>query len=305
MANLEEQTAVERVGDGKYRANVSTDWKMWVPVGGYLAAIALRAAQAESSMARPASLTCHYLGEAEFGPAELEVTKLRSTEQAESFRVRMTQGETVVLETLIWATQSGGYGPKVDWLAPPECPPPTDLADIVLDEDVIEMMGDEPMWKNFEIRPIRLGHVVPVNAEGLTEEQLKLVPKRHARIRAWDRFMGGQVSKDLWVDACRYLILTDVSVFPTVATPFTPPLPFVAPTLDLTVHFHNYAPEEEWILIEGHGSAASEGLIAAETRLWTQAGEVLATGYGHMTFQDLSVPSSPAVEKTWFEPVGS
>jgi acyl-CoA thioesterase len=300
MPNLEEQTAVQRVGDGKYRAEVSTDWKMWVPVGGYLASIAMRAAQAETEHPRPASLTCHYLAEANFGEAELEVTKLRTNPQSDSLRVSMRQQGVTILEAMIWAVPTGGYGPKVDFLQPPDVPPPDGLAEIVLDEDVVEMMGDEPFWKNFEIRPIRLGHTLPVE-EGLTEEEKKLRPKRAARIRAWDRFMGGQTYSDPWVDACRYLIISDVSQFPTVATPFTPPLQFIAPTLDLTVEFHNFAPQEEWLLIEGTGSAAADGLIGAESRLWTRTGEVLATGQSHMLFVDLSAPSSPATEGTWFE----
>jgi acyl-CoA thioesterase len=274
---------------------------MWVPVGGYLASIALRAAQAETGMARPASLTCHYLAEAEFAPVDLEVTKLRSMQRAESLQVRMIQNGVSILETLIWATPTGVYGPKANWLPPPDVPPPTELAEIVLDDDVVALMGDEPFWKNFEIRPIRLGHVIPVEDNGLSEEERRLLPKRHARIRAWDRFMNGQTFEDLWVDACRYLIITSVSAFPTVATPFTPPLPFIAPTLDLTVAFHSFAPKEQWLLVEGNGNYAGDGLLGCESRLWTQAGDLLATAYSHMTFRDLSVIQSASQERAWFE----
>lgn len=304
MPTLEEQTAVERVGDGKYRGEVSTEWKMWVPVGGYLASIALQAARAESNLARPASLTCHYLAEAQFGPVDIEVAKLRDTEQSESFEVRMSQEGKTILAALVWAVPTGSYGPHVSWLAPPEVPPPDDLPNIVLDDDVIAMMGDEPFWKNFEIRPVRLGHTVEV-PEGLSKEELKLAPKRHARIRAWDRFMNGATYPDPWMEACRYLIISDVSQFPTVATPFTPPLPFVAPTLDLTVHFHNFAPDSEWLLIEGVGSASADGLIGAHATLWTREGEIVATAKSHMTFLDLSAPASPAETKTWFEATAS
>lgn len=276
---------------------------MWVPVGGYLASLALRAAHAESAMARPASLTVHYLGEAEFAPVDLEVTRLKTSPEAESLQVRMTQNGEPVLMALIWATPTGVYGPKANFLPPAEVPPPDDLPDIVLDEDVIAMMGDEPMWKNFEIRPVRLGHTIDVDTAGKTEEELRLLPKRHPRIRAWDRFMNGQTFADPWLEACRYLIITDVSQFPTMATPFTPPLPFVAPTLDLTVEFHNFV-RDEWLLIEGNGSYAGDGLLGCESRLWDRSGELLATGYSHMTFKDLSAPSSPAEEHAWFETVG-
>ena len=299
MASLEEQTAVVRVGEGKYRADVSTDWKMWVPVGGYLAAIALRAAQAESTMARPASITVHYLAEAKFEPVELEVTKLSAQRPAESFRVHMSQDGVSILEALVWSRPTNQHGPRVTWLPAPDVPPPGDLNDMVLEQDLVALTGNETFWKNFQIRPIHdrdAGDPGP----GAEEPQGRLQPKRPARIRAWDRFMNGASFDDPWVDACRYLILTDVSQMPTVVEPFTPPpMPFIAPTLDLTVEFHNFAPREEWLLIEGNGSNASDGLLGTESRLWTSTGELLATGYSHMVFIDLS--PEPSDDRAWFE----
>src|SRR5215467_13225583 len=103
MASLEQQTAVERTADGQYRGVISEDWKMWVPVGGYLTAIALRAAQASSTMARPVSVSCHYLNEATFGPCDLDVTILRSTDRADSLLVRMNQHGKDVLVALVSA----------------------------------------------------------------------------------------------------------------------------------------------------------------------------------------------------------
>src|SRR3954463_14766687 len=101
MESLDQQTAVEQTAEGKYRCTISEAWKMWTPVGGYMSAIALRAAQAASAMARPVSMTCHYLNEATFGPADLEVTKLSSTERAESLLVRMSQGGLDILTMLV------------------------------------------------------------------------------------------------------------------------------------------------------------------------------------------------------------
>src|SRR5437763_2649210 len=64
VGDLEEDTAVERVSNGRYRATVSSDWALWGPVGGYLASIALRAAGAHSALPLPASLSCQYLSRA-------------------------------------------------------------------------------------------------------------------------------------------------------------------------------------------------------------------------------------------------
>ena len=56
MGDVEIDTAPEPVGDGRYRAGCMGDWEIWGPCGGYVAAIALRAAGAESpSPVPPAS----------------------------------------------------------------------------------------------------------------------------------------------------------------------------------------------------------------------------------------------------------
>src|ERR1700680_2264381 len=108
MISLDQQTAVERTADGKYQGMICEDWKMWVPVGGYLTSIALRAVQASSTMVRPVSVTCHYLHEATFGPCDLEVTKLLSTERVESLLVRMNQEGNDILVALVSAAPKIG-----------------------------------------------------------------------------------------------------------------------------------------------------------------------------------------------------
>ena len=59
MGDLERDTRL--VGEkGRYTATLSRDWEIWGPNGGYLAAIALRAAGAEAAIQRPASFTGHF-----------------------------------------------------------------------------------------------------------------------------------------------------------------------------------------------------------------------------------------------------
>src|SRR5688572_4922727 len=103
MGDLGVDTTVERVGEGRYRAVLSSDWEIWGPMGGYIASVALRAAGAESPFARPASFTCHYLGVAAFDAVDIEVTALRSARTALSQRVEITQGGKRMLEATVWS----------------------------------------------------------------------------------------------------------------------------------------------------------------------------------------------------------
>ena len=57
MGNLADDSVVERVDDGRYTAKLSSDWEIWGPMGGYVAAVALRAAGAESPFSRPAAFS--------------------------------------------------------------------------------------------------------------------------------------------------------------------------------------------------------------------------------------------------------
>ena len=47
---------------------------------------------------------------------------------------------------------------------------------------------------------------------------------------------------------------------------------------DLTVQFHGFAPETEWMLADGVVPLAQDGLLGCTSRLWSEGGRLLATG---------------------------
>ena len=305
VSDLSTQTAVEFVEPGRYRAHVSPEWKLWGPVDGYLAALAMRAAGAHTSMARPASFSCHYLGEAKFDAVDLEVTTLRKTHRAESIKVRMTQEGFGILEALVWTTETGMTGPEGNWTPAPEAPEPEELSELKLDEDAAEMFGDSPFWANLEIRPVRLNPFHLITKEEVRAfrgDDDKFVAKLEPRNRAWERFAPRGAFDDPWVDACRYIIMVDISGYPTVAKPYTP-LVFIATTLDLTVTFHVAAPADDWLLIEGNATAVHEGLMACRTSIWSRDRSLAATGSLHMLYRDLAEIDPAAPDRMWRESV--
>ena len=96
VGDLAMDTAIEG-SDGRYRAQLSRDWEIWGPNGGYLAVIALRAAGAHTPLRRPATFSCHYLGVADFDAVDLDVRTIRGSRRAASVAVSMTQDGRPVL----------------------------------------------------------------------------------------------------------------------------------------------------------------------------------------------------------------
>jgi acyl-CoA thioesterase len=157
MGDLAEQTAVTplETEDGTesrcFTAMVHSDWEIWGPEGGYVAAIALRAAGMASPFARPASFYCHYLSVAAFEPVDLTVTPLRSGRTVLSQRVEMTQHGRPILDAMVWSVGQVEGLVHHD-LHPPEVPDPESL------KTPQEIWGDEGnrfnFWDNFDQRPL-------------------------------------------------------------------------------------------------------------------------------------------------------
>ena len=285
MGDLRRDTAVEALDEGsdkrsdsgsnavadtspdarRFRGEICPDWDLWGPVGGYLAAIAVRAAGASTALDRPASVACHYLSPARFGPVELSVTTGRRSRRAQSLRVLMTQRAAPVLEALVWAVAADLPGPDAHWVLAPDAPPPDALP---VFDPAQDLGGDPtaatPFWKNVEIRQVFL--------PGESRD-----PGGEPMLRSWERYLPQGAYGDPWADAARLLISADVSIYPAIAKGFAAPN-FIAPNLDLYVAFHTAPPTDEHLLIETRGTAAGGGLVSGRTRIWSPAGDLVASG---------------------------
>lgn len=266
VGDLAADTAVEPAGDGRYRAVLSDDWEIWGPMGGYVAAVALRAAGAASSFARPAAFSCHYLGVAAFDGVDIDVTPLRVARSAASHRVTITQGERPIMEALTWSVAEVD-GLVHDVAVAPDVPGPGELRSA---EELAE--GQEPpfpFWLNFDTRP--LDWVAEWPPAGPLEP----------RWRNWMRFAQWKAGAEPWLDAARLLLLADLPSWPSANRPHAwQQPPFIAPTLDLQVTFHRLVPDEPWLLVEGTSPVAADGLIGFTSRLWTTTGALVASGSG-------------------------
>lgn len=267
MGDLADDTSVEQQSDTRFTACPSQAWEIWGPMGGYMVALALRAAGVVAAFDRPASLTCHYLGVASFDPVELEVTTARRTKRAASLHVAITQAERPILDTQLWCI-GDVEGLVHDEIDAPDVPGPDGLA---CTEELFEDGPPYPFWNNVESRPVAVhpswpppGPVPPV-------------------WRTWCRLRPTATFADPWLDAARTAILLDVQSWPPAHThhAWADP-PFIAPSLDLYVAFHEPAPADPWLLADGYSPVASDGLIGWNGRLWSSARRLVASGGGQL-----------------------
>ena len=275
MGDLANDTAVTETGEGRYTATLSRAWEIWGPMGGYIASVALRAAGAASPFARPASFFCQYLGVASFDePVDIEVTTLRSARTALAQRVSITQGGKAMLEATVWSVgEVDGF--EHDATTPPDVLGPDELLTI-REQLTEEELAEGPrfaFWLNLEsknIEPLRRG---PSSTPG------------EPVWREWERFTPTATFEDPWVDACRALILIDVQSWPAANRPHWGSeklQQLYAPSLDLYVAFHDPQPASEWLLCDGRGSIARDGLMGWDGRLWSTDRRLVASGGGQL-----------------------
>jgi acyl-CoA thioesterase-2 len=261
-------TAVEPLGDGRFRAPVRRDWEIWGPMGGYMAGLALRAAGVDSPFARPASFFCHYLGVAAFEPVDLVVTTQRQARTACSQHVSITQHDRPILAAEIWSV-GDVEGLEHHLAVAPAVPAADELP--AIEELVPDEPAPFPFWDNVESRPLDF------------EQEWPPPGPRPPIWRSWVRLRPTPTFQDPWVDAVRSVILVDVQSWPAAHRPhaWREP-PFIAPSLDLYVAFNEPAPEAEWLLADGDAPTAGHGLMGWSGRLWSPHGRLVASGGGQL-----------------------
>ena len=278
MGDLEHDTGVEALGEGRYRATLSPEWEIWGPMGGYVAAVALRAAGVSSPFRRPASLACQYLAVAEFGAVDVTVTSRRSARTALAQRIEMTQRGRPVLDATVWSVGEV-RGLEHDAAVAPGVPGPDGLASME------ELLPGEPpffpFWDNIETRPLAFERPWPPDGP------------RPPVWQSWARFRPTATFEDPWVDAARAVILLDVQSWPAASRQHAwRQHAYVAPSLDLYVAFHEPAHDSEWLLADGYAPVAGEGLFGWWGRVWSTTRRLVASAAGQALFRE--VPSRPA-----------
>ena len=248
MTGFDAETALEPVGEARWRGEVPPTWSIGtVPNGGFMAALAARAARLASG-ASPRSLTLHYLAPPSEAEVDVLVTVVRQGGSTAFLRMEMVQGDRPVVLAL--AVCSGWYADAPSWsdALPPDLPGPEDC--IAVDPT---RSGVPPLIGRYDMR-IAPGEENP----------------RPARIAGWIRTADPRPSDEVALAA-----MTDAFIPPAF---FRAPVAVSVPTLELTIHFRGLPPEGEhpWIGAAFTTRVAAGGVCEEDGELWSAEGRLLA-----------------------------
>jgi acyl-CoA thioesterase II len=283
MGELGNDIEVEAVeGEAcRFRHRLARAWQVWGPNGGYIASVALRAAGRCTSLPRPASLSCLFLGAASYDAktVDIEVTSLRRSSRAEALRVSITQGDRLVLEAHVWAVAEGMPGMEHDVTRMPDVPKPYEL------KTFEELNPDEEtnhFWNNFDGKPV----------VWIPPEEWPPPPPVEPLVQQWMRYRPvATYPDDPWVDAARAVVLLDTYQWPAAHRAHLHRADdepaFIAPNMDQSIHFHSPAPTSEWLLIEARGPVAGGGLMAGESTVWSEDGRLVASARSNLMCREV------------------
>lgn len=282
MGALGEDTAVEAAdGEGRFTHRLRGAWRLWGPNGGYIASVALRAAGACTPLARPASISCLFLGVASYDEktVDIEVISLRRTKRSDALRVSITQGDNRILEAHVWAVADGMSGLEHDDTQMPDVPLPRELKTF---EELDPNTPPNHFWDNFDGKPV----------EWIPPDAWPPPPPVAPRAQQWMRYRPEALyPDDPWIDAARAVILLDTYQWPAAHRAHVhrgPDEPaFIAPNMDQNIHFHQAAPLSEWLLIDAHGPIATGGLMAGESRVWSEDRKLVASARSNLMCREV------------------
>jgi acyl-CoA thioesterase II len=248
--------------DGKLTATLSRDWDIWGPNGGYIAAIALRAiGKVAPADHKPATFSCQYLAAGQFDPVDIVVEFVRQGRNAWCLNAVLMQNGKRVLQAQAWTTNKTDGPRKVDRKMP-DVPGPAGLKTW---RELNPQEDGHPFWAHFDSKPVRL-------------VTWKEYDERGSVLEEWYRFKDFPHTDDVWLDNARALLLVDTIQWPSWHRGLKEKPNYIAPSLDVTVWFHERPGSAEWLLGHARADVAGGGLIHGNVHIWSEDGRLIASG---------------------------
>lgn len=270
-ADLLADTAVTPLADepGAYTCEIGGAWNYQTPLGGVLMSIAIRAMQAElqAPALRLLSANCVFCSPVPEGPLEIRVEVIRCGRTAAQVRARLAStvhnGPGLEVTATFAAPRRG---PDMCDVSPPDVPPPQACPDLFAPppDGQASLRRTPAFISNYDAR-LAIGH--------------------HWWARDWS---GGAAKMARWIRYLRPPTVADGSLDPLAIPPVVDVMPaalwegvgprmtrWIAPSLDLTVHFVAPA-QSEWLLISGHCRRAWDGYATATMDVFDADGGLVA-----------------------------
>ena len=254
MTAFDTDTAVERVGPGRFTASIDRKW--WIvrgPNGGYVAAILQRAmtAAVDDDRRSARSLTVHFLEPPEPGLVDVHVGIERQGRSLTSTSARLVQGGRAIA-TAVGAFSASRHAIEYSEIEMPAVPPPNEVPTRSIE-------GAPAHAQMFDWRPA-IGSV-PFEAGD------------QAITGGWFRLREPQ--------------LADPVVLAAYADGWFPALffrtrePVGVPTVDFTVHFRAGLPlpsanPDDYYLVVFRAPLSHDGFVVEDGEIWSPSGQLVA-----------------------------
>jgi acyl-CoA thioesterase len=252
-SEFDDDTAVLPLGGGSYSAEISPRWNVGdKPNGGYLMALALRAATAELPLPHPFTATAHYLRAATPGPALIDVETIRTGRSHATAEVRLVQQDAEIVRVLTTFGDLNKLDGRTHVTAQPPQLPPVEQA---------QTRGSLPD-----------GSVVALAERFETAAHPDVLgwwrgePNNNPYIAAWMRLVDGREPDPL-------LLTLVVDALPPAV--FELGVAGWVPTIELTVHVRA-VPAPGWLRVAATTRVVQGGYLEEDAEVWDSSGTLVA-----------------------------
>jgi acyl-CoA thioesterase len=158
MLALHEATRMVEIAGG-WRAYLHEEWAIWGPNGGFMAALALRAAGKKvPTEFAPVTLSCQFLGGALVGDAEIRVDLVKQGRRAICANITLAQNSGIVAQAQVWSAPRSEGADRMD-RRPPSVARPSLL-------EPFDVTALPTFWSNVERRRVDYHPINRANPNG-------------------------------------------------------------------------------------------------------------------------------------------
>jgi Thioesterase-like superfamily len=242
-------------GPERFSARVDPGWTVaGRPNGGYLLALATRAALEAAGQPHPLAVNAHFLAPADLGPAELEVARLRAGRRLSTTRVTLVQEGAARMAALVTAG-------RLDPEAGPGWQRDSGPVNLPAVEDCLPARPELPGGV-----PVPLLRHLELRLDPATTGWFAGHPGGSLDMRGWVRFADSRTPDPL-------ALLQMADALPP--TSFDLGLPGWAPTVALTVYLRGL-PAPGWLACVVRGQLWQGGWFDEQAEVWDSAGRLVA-----------------------------